>query len=78
MNRHEIVNEIEHLLKDEMELEVECLAETTDLSVCGVDSLSIVIVLDCLEKKFNIQLHPDEIDGFFVGNLVEVISSKLA
>ena len=60
-----------------MELEVEGLNEGSDLSDCGVDSLSIMTVIELLAGKFNIQLHPCEIGGFVVGNFVEVISAKL-
>jgi len=77
MNRQDIVNKFEVLLKDEVELELENLTETTDLSLWGVDSLSIMNIVSLLEKKFNIELDPDEIGGFFVNDFVHAISSKL-
>ena len=78
MERNEILKKVNEVFIDVLEEEVFIKEEYSSYDVDGWDSLTHIMLLDGLEKKFEIKFISSEIDTWKkISDIVNSISSKI-
>lgn len=59
MKNDNLINELQEIIKQELEVEVD---REDNLKICGVDSLSLVLIISRIEEFYNVIFLEDDLD----------------